>query len=403
MTTPRERHVIVAQRRNRKGEKLAVHYFRPQRGFKRTLAGTDPLTPAYQRSLAAAQDAFALWLASGQPKANGRRNAKGSLVDDAGMAITKPERGAAPIIEQSLAWLCRQFMASAQVKALKPVTRGRFDDALRRLCSVPWPKAGPGAVVGDAAFASVRKEHMLKIRSHFAHVPAAADYVIKATRAMYYWAEECGYSTTVNPAARMGSLWQGDGIPPMSYEEHERLCTYYPTGTKQRLAIDLILFSGVRCCDLHMLGPQHRRGGWLHWTEEKGKDSKALKRRGKGNKSREWKVHSELAASISATPHGLRHFIVREDGQPYNSAARLSEAIRKWFKAAGVKKSAHSARKLGAVVIADAGGDIVLVRDYLGHASFAEAEIYIRNRDRRRASQRAIELMDIVRAAKGVA
>ena len=89
--------------------------------------------------------------------------------------------------------------------------------------------------------------------------------------------------------------------------------------------------------------------------------------------------------------------------QPYQSPARLSESIRKWLKKAGIGKSAHSVRKLGATMLADLGADLVIVRDFLGHTSFAEAEIYIRNRDKRRVSARAVELMDIVRAAKATA
>ena len=58
----RERYVIVTRRKNRKGELVEVHYFRPAREFKRTLAGTDPLTVAYQRSLAQAQDEYERWL-----------------------------------------------------------------------------------------------------------------------------------------------------------------------------------------------------------------------------------------------------------------------------------------------------------------------------------------------------
>jgi len=68
-----------------------------------------------------------------------------------------------------------------------------------------------------------------------------------------------------------------------------------------------------------------------------------------------------------------------------------------------VDKSAHGIRKLGATMLADNGGDFVLVRDFLGHTSFQEAEIHIRNRDERSASARAIELMDIARAAKSTA
>lgn len=400
MTTIRERHVIIARRRNRKGEKVAVHYFRPERRFKRTLDGVDPLTVAYQRSLAQAQDAYSAWIASGRPAATGQRNAKGSLLDENDMAITKPEHGAAPIEEHSIAWLVKTFMASAQIKALKPSTRLRFDDLLQRLCALPWPKAGPGAVVGGAAFASVRKEHMLQIRAHFAETPAQADYLMKAVRAMFYWAEGCGFSTTINPAARIGALWHGDGHEPWTYEDHDRFCRRWQVGTQQRLAVDIALYSGVRVVDLHMLGPQHLRNGWLYWTEEKGKDSKALKRRAKGNKPREWKAHADLLASIAATTHGIRNFIVRPDGQPYARPDRLGRAIVRSAKAAGVNKTAHGIRKLGATMLADNGADLITIRDFLGHSSFQEAEVYIRNRDKRRASERAVALMDIVKAAK---
>jgi integrase len=401
MTTTRERFVIATRRKNKRGEYVLIHIFRPARDFKRTLAGTNPTTPAYVRSLMQAQDEYARFCEMGRPKATGQRNAKGSLIDDNGMAITTPPAGTAPVEEHSVAWLVRQFMASAQVKALKPTTRGRFDNALQRVCALPWPKAGPGAVVGGAAFSSMRKEHMLKIRAHFTTTPAQADTVVKAVRAMYYWGEEMGFITTVNPAARMGQLWQSDGIEPLTYDDHAKVCACYPVGTRERLAYDLALYSGARCVDLHMLGPQHLRRGWLHWTEEKGKDSKALKRRARKNKVREWQAHAELLASITATPHGIRHFIVRGDGQPYKSAPRLSEAIRKWLKKAGVTKSAHGIRKLGATMLADNGADLITIRDFLGHASFQEAEIYIRNRDKRRGSMRAIKLMDIDRAARG--
>ena len=53
-------------------------------------------------------------------------------------------------------------------------------------------------------------------------------------------------------------------------------------------------------------------------------------------------------------------------------------------------------------MLADIDADLITIRDFLGHSSFAEAEIYIRNRDKRRASMRAINLMDIEKAAKAV-
>jgi integrase len=396
MTTERERHVIATRRRNKRGAYVSIHVYRPERAFKRTLAGTDPLALDYRKSLLRAKDDYARWLADGRPKQQSRRATAGD-----GMAITRGSPFAASDARM-LSWLCAQFLGSAQIKALKPSTRARWEDALARVCALPWHgSTGDSAPLGDFEYATMRKEHVLKIRARFAATPAQADTVVKALRAMFYWGEEQGHTTSVNPAARLGQLWRSEGIAGWSYDDLAAYCRRWPVGSRERLALDLALYSGVRCCDLYQLGPHNLRNGWLHWQEVKGKGSTALKRRPR-QKHRQWKAHAALLASIAATPHGLRHFIVKGNGEPFASAARLSESFRKWSKKAGVAKSVHGVRKLGAVMLADNDADLGTIRDFLGHTSFQEAETYIRNRDKRRASLRAVELLDVERARRAL-
>jgi integrase len=392
--------VIATRRKNRKGEYLVIHYYRPERAFNRTLKGSDPATAAYQRSLLEAQTEYQRFVQAGRPQI--RRNAHGTRLDERGMAITKPpseryrERfgGFDVIDETTLAWLAREFLASAQVRALKKSTRDDWETLLHRVCRLAHPKHGPDVVLGDGEFASMRKEHVLQLRERFAGTPSRADTVIKILRAMYFWAEEVGYHDGQNPAARLGQLRQSQGISTLTYEEHGKFCARWPVGTRQRLAYDLALYSGCRVCDLHQLGPQHVKNGWLHWTENKGRDSTALKRRPK-TKRREWKIHPELAASIATTTHGIRHFIVRADGKPFAKPDRLSRAFVLWAREAGIDKTAHGIRKLGATMLADNGADLITIRDFLGHSSFAEAQTYIAARDKRRVSERAIELIRV--------
>jgi len=66
-------------------------------------------------------------------------------------------------------------------------------------------------------------------------------------------------------------------------------------------------------------------------------------------------------------------------------------------------KTAHGIRKLGATMLADNDADLIAIRDFVGHTSFAEAELYIRERNKRRAAQRAVALMDIAAAVKATA
>lgn len=414
MTTTRERHVIVKRRKTKRGEFRDVHVYRPEKNFERTLAGTDPAAPAYQRSLIKAQDDFARFCSAGRPKAP-LRNAKGSMIDEHGMAITRPPGGKfEPVAERSISWLVKLFLVSPQVRSTKPYTRSYYDDLLGCLCALPWPKPErPDAVVGEFAAETLRRDVLLKIRERFADRPATADKLMKQVSAMYNWASRTGLVSCANPAAGIGRLDRSAGYERVTYAEHARYCERWPVGTRQRLAFDIGLYSGCRISDMHELGPQNLKSGWFYWTEAKNRNSTAQMSRSTVNKDREWKAHPELLASIAATPHGLRHFIVREDGKPYASPARLGRAIEGWMREAGILKtkqgkvlrgkSAHGIRKLGATMIADAGGDIIVVRDYLGHRSFAEAEVYIRERDKRRASARAVALMDVAAAVKATA
>ena len=412
----RERYVIATRRKNKKGVFVDMHIYRPARDFQRTLAGTDPTAPAYQRSLIRAQDDYARFCSAGRPKAP-LRNAAGSVIDSStGMAITRPPGGRfEPIAERSVAWLVKLFLISPQVRSNNPKTRERTDYLLGRLCSLPWPKPErPAAVVGEFAAETLRRDVLMQIRERFAHIPPTADKLMKEVSTMYNWGSRTGLISCANPADKIGTLNKSDGHERVTYAEHAMYCRRWPVGTRQRLAFDFTLYSGVRVSDLNEAGPQSNRDGWLYWTEAKGRDSTAHMGRSTANKQREWQLHPELLRSIAATPHGLHHYIVREDGKPYASPARLGRAIERWMRLAGIHKTkkvrgkctgktAHGIRKLGATLLADAGADVLTIRDYLGHTSFAEAMVYIRERDKRLAARRAVALMDVVAVAKATA
>ena len=344
------------------------------------------------------------------------RNAKGSLIDTStGMAITRPPGGKQdPIADGSIAWLVKLYLVSSQVRSNKLKTRMAYDYVLGRLCKLPWPKPErPDAVVGDFACETLRRDSVLKIRERLAERPSEADKLVKAISAMYNWASRTGLVSCANPAANILKFNKGDGHERVTYAEHAKFCQRWPVGTRQRLAFDLALYSGARVSDLHELGPQHMRNGWLYWTEAKGRDSTAQMGRSTANKEREWKAHPELLASIALTPHGIRNFVVRGDGKPYATPDRLSRAIKGWLRDASIfqtkrgkvlqAKTAHGIRKLGATMLADNDADLIAIRDFLGHTSFREAEVYISERDKRRAAQRAVALMDIAAAAKATA
>jgi len=116
----------------------------------------------------------------------------------------------------------------------------------------------------------------------------------------------------------------------------------WPLGTRERLAFDLLLYTGLRRGDAVRLGRQHfKEGVFRIKTEKNGVVVEAP-------------ILPPLARSIAAAPTGDLAFIVGEHGRPM-----AKESFGNWFReacrAAEVPGSAHGLRKAGATRAAKNG------------------------------------------------
>ncbi len=130
----------------------------------------------------------------------------------------------------------------------------------------------------------------------------------------------------------------------------------HPIGSKARLALALLLYTGVRRSEVVELGRQMERGGAPHISEKKGANSRALGR--KKSAAPKWHVLPilpALRAVIDATPSGTLAFLVTSFGQPF-TAAGFGNKFRAWCNEAGLQHcSAHGLRKAGATIAAENG------------------------------------------------
>src|SRR5206468_991325 len=123
------------------------------------------------------------------------------------------------------------------------------------------------------------------------------------------------------------------------------------------LAIDLMLFTGVRRSDAVRVGPPMNRDGWLHFIEWKGSRTRVKRRgRGEGPKHRELPVLPILQSSIDATPSGLFTYLVTSFGKPFTSNG-FGNRMKKCCREAGLSEecTAHGLRKAGATTAAENG------------------------------------------------
>lgn len=122
------------------------------------------------------------------------------------------------------------------------------------------------------------------------------------------------------------------GFHEWSEEEIAQYRAHWPLGTKARLAMELILWTGKRRSDAHRAGPP--KNGRIAFT---------AKKTGKGQ---DLPVAPQLQAAIDAMPAvGLTTLLVTEYGKPF-TVGGFGNKVREWCNEAGLPQcSAHGLRK----------------------------------------------------------
>jgi len=173
------------------------------------------------------------------------------------------------------------------------------------------------------------------------------------------------------------------GYRTWSEAEIERFETTYPIGTKARLALALLLYTGQRRGDVVKIGRQHVYNGVL--TIDQGKTE------GGEEAHLEIPVHPKLREIIEATPTiGVKTFLVTHFGKPY-TAPGFGNWFRELCDAAGCRGlSAHGLRKATARRLAEIGCTAHQIAAITGHASLSEVQRYTKAADRKRMAREAM-------------
>ena len=97
---------------------------------------------------------------------------------------------------------------------------------------------------------------------------------------------------------------KSDGFHVWTDDEVARFEARWPIGTRERLAFDLLLYTGLRRGDAVRLGRQHVKAGWFRIAAEK------------NGVIVEAPILPPLQRSIEASPTGDLAFIAGERGNP---------------------------------------------------------------------------------------
>lgn len=231
---------------------------------------------------------------------------------------------------------------------------------------------GSSLVFADMPMPKFTAKPIRVLRDRKAATPEAANIRLKSIRQVLAWAiedEHCGIKRNI--ARDVSYIRTGStGFHSWEIDEVEAYESRHPIGTKARLALDLMLYLGVRRSDVVRLGRQHVRAGEVRFTPYKGQ---------RLNPSPlTLPLLPVLKRTIDATPCGDLTFLVSELGRPFTSNG-FGNRMRKWCDEAGLPICAsHGLRKVGAVIAAENGATDMQLMAIFGWKTVKEAQRYTR-------------------------
>jgi integrase len=264
----------------------------------------------------------------------------------------------------TLRWLITHYYGSAEFKRLNPHTQHVRRLILDKLCQ---STDANGIRRGDKPYAQMEARNVRMLRDEKANTPEAANQIVKMLRQVFAYAVVVDLAKA-NPAKEVPYLKTGTkGFHTWTMDEVSRFEERHRIGTKARLALALMLYTGQRRSDIIQFGRQHVKNGWLKITQQKNRNRAPI--------TVEIPVLPELQNIIDASPCGDLTFLVTEFGRPFTS-----NGFGNWFRdrciEAGVPGRAHGLRKATATRLAELGATDREIMAVTGHQTSKEVDRY---------------------------
>lgn len=203
------------------------------------------------------------------------------------------------------------------------------------------------------------------------------------------WRALCGWWKTKamiqdNPAKDVSREKppESDGHIPWTAADLAVFRAYWPVGTPQRLAFEVLQWTGARMSDAVRMRDDMLDGGWMKYTQAKTRGGV--------------EIPISAAAPDFADATGqvrLGEVLAAKDGPLWMPTAfgrqRSSKAASAWFAEAAreaglVERSAHGLRKTRLITLAERGATTHHLAAWCGQSSLTEIERYTKAADRKR-------------------
>lgn len=281
--------------------------------------------------------------------------------------------GATRTAPGSFSALAVEWFGDAEFKALAPSSQVTY----RRIIDAFLGKHGHKPV------ALIEARHVRDLLKEKSDTPAAANRLRSILRLLlryaveHDWRQDDPMLQVRRVAYRKAEFRAWEEADIARYEAR------WPAGSRERLALALLLYTGQRRGDVIRMGRQHVRGAVIDVKQQKTRERLKIP------------LHPSLKAAIDASPAEHLTFLVTHYGKPFASG----NAFYNWFvdraRKAAIEAglSPHGLRKASARRLAEAGCTTHQIASITGQKTLSEVQRYTRSADQARL---AVEAMDRV-------
>jgi integrase len=289
-----------------------------------------------------------------------------------------PTRKVAPA-NNSMAWLLARYRETTAWSGLSVATRRARENIFAHVMET----------AGHEPYAKITAATIEAGKERRAATPHAARNFLDAMRGLFRWAYNAKL-VRVDPTAGVGNpkLKSGDGFKVWTEANMASYEARWPIGTRQRVWLDVLAYTGLRRGDAVRLGRQHVRDGVATIKTEKSgfKTEVSLP------------ILPVLQATLDAGPCGDLTFIVGENGRPLTKES-FGNLFKAACKEAGVPGSAHGVRKIAATRAADNGATEAELMAIFGWTDSKMAAHYTRTANRKRLAAQAMQKLNAERTS----
>ncbi|MBL0375204.1 tyrosine-type recombinase/integrase [Rhizobium sp. KVB221] len=235
---------------------------------------------------------------------------------------------------------------------------------------------------GTKAIADLTRAHVKAIIGKKAATPAAANNYLRMLRILIKHAIDIELIAR-DPTVKMkGYGKKTDGFHTWTEEEIAIYERRHPIGTKPRLAMALMLYTGQRRGDAVKLGWLDVTGNRIKVRQEKTGTRLAIK------------MHGSLIDALEMVRgSNYQTLLVTHFGKAF-TAAGFGNWFRDRCNEAGLTHcTAHGLRKAAARRLAEAGNSANHIAAVTGHLSLKEVEVYTRDADQQKMADAAVDTM----------